>query len=120
MADMKEKLVELIRDGRFKAEAICNENNDCQTCTISDPDGYCKYGCIADHLIANGVTVQDVTDINVGHKWFSVKERLPHKDAIVMTWSEETRDMELASKLEYFEEDDVTHWMPLPEPPKGE
>lgn len=53
-------------------------------------------------------------------EWIPVTERLPHKDAIVMTWSEETRDMELASKLEYFEEDDVTHWMPLPPAPKGE
>ena len=34
----------------------------------------------ADHLIANGVTVQGATDNNVGCKWISVKDRLPQDD----------------------------------------
>lgn len=54
---MREKLIELLREGRTNAETICYNNDDCQNCPITDLDGNCKYGYIADHLIANGVTV---------------------------------------------------------------
>ena len=77
---------------------------------------------IADHLIANGVTVQE---------WISVKDRLP----------EETINCIVHYQHAYCDNDDywaigfccydgekfqlgpaykVTHWMPLPQPPKGE
>lgn len=159
MPNTREKLVELIRDGRYKAEAICNKNNDCQTCTISDPDGYCKYGCIADHLIANGVTVQqeesiyakytnamrdmtirlverDLENINripkvaTVQKWIPVTERLPEKDKAVLcllgnedywvaVWDH--CDDGLWTDGEWWRAKNfVTHWMPLPEAPKGE
>ena len=79
---------------------------------------------VADHLIANGVTIQ---------KWIPVTERLPeletytysvdvlfrdYKEGIHVgyvcletgTWREKySRDQYAAHK--------VTHWMPLPEPP---
>ena len=77
---------------------------------------------IADHLIAHGVTV---------HEWVSVKERLPQEkvDCIVhykhaycdnddyweigiCFYDGEKFQMNLSYK--------VTHWMPLPKPPKGE
>lgn len=77
-------------------------------------------GDIADHLIANGVTVQE---------WISVDDRLP----------EEKVNCIVHYKHAYCDNDDywaigicfyngekfqmdwsykVTHWMPLPEPPK--
>ena len=77
---------------------------------------------IADHLIANGVTVQE---------WISVDDRLP----------EETINCIVHYQHAYCDNDDywaigfccydgekfqlgpaykVTHWMPLPQPPKGE
>ena len=77
---------------------------------------------VADNLISNGVTV---------HEWISVKERLP----------QEKVDCIVHYKHAYCDNDDywaigmcfydgekfqlnpaykVTHWMPLPEPPKGE
>ena len=94
-----------------------------------------------DKLIANGVTF--ATDNNVGGKWIPVTERLPEdtlprfsevKQIKVLTalkswnglrtvrsqmryrdtWCKETRWMWKYSAS------DVTHWMPLPEPPKGE
>ncbi len=67
----REKLIELMREGRYKAENICNDNDDCQSCTIADPKGNCKANFVADHLIANGVTVQ---------KWIPVTERLPTRE----------------------------------------
>ena len=76
-------------------------------------------GNIADHLIANGVTVQE---------WIPVTERLPEKDTYTLV----TTDGVVISA--YWHNDrfygfsakgiatvgGVTHWMPLPEPPKGE
>ena len=77
---------------------------------------------VADHLISNGVTVQE---------WISVKDRLP----------EEKVNCIVHYRHAYFDDDDywaigicfydgekfqinpaykVTHWMPLPNPPKGE
>lgn len=94
MPDIKEKLVELME-----------LNID-----------YGLADILADHLIANGVTIQ---------KWISVEERLPerHKDVLVhyengkiglemlMSWGAFTLER-LHGK--------ATHWMPLPEPPKEE
>ena len=79
---------------------------------------------VADHLIANGVTVQ---------KWISVKERLPEgrsfivKDTDGYVGEAYLRDGKIywmCDDCEDFWRDvkpvDVTHWMPLPMPPKGE
>ncbi len=65
---------------------------------------------IADHLIRNGVTVQE---------WISVKDRLPEENEIILAWVATCRDLHFCfgSEVSGLE---VTHWMPLPEPPKGE
>lgn len=72
---------------------------------------------LADHLIANGVTVQE---------WISTDERLPNEedadvagcvlaieisDGFARRWEIEG----IQRCPEYF-----TRWMPLPQPPKGE
>ena len=83
---------------------------------------------VADHLIANGVTVQ---------QWIPVTERLPDSMAnrvlacdksgrVFFTHYEDYRGVDLWYDLSTFsdrsveEAYDVTHWMPLPEAPKGE
>ena len=78
---------------------------------------------IADHLIAHGVTVQE---------WISVKDRLPENDQWVLCFMKDKSfgtfrvfqwnyiDWQWNDGNEWFDEKDVTHWMPLPEPPKGE
>lgn len=84
-------------------------------------------GFIADHLIAHGVTVQE---------WISVKDRLPEEGEYVLCV---LKGFNYGGKIQvckfvpadkfkdkpYFEHfrngfPSVTHWMPLPEPPKGE
>ena len=80
---------------------------------------------IVDHLIANGVTVQE---------WISVKDRLPEDsndgfaDAVLVTdgfvqhmayfvggeWRF-AESGEIKEPMWYR----ITHWMPLPKPPKG-
>ena len=106
--DVREKLVELLDDMQrsgtgYSGSAIENKK-------------------IADYLIRHGVTVQE---------WISVKDRLP----------EEKVNCIVHYKHAYCDNDDywtigicfydgekfqmhwaykVTHWMPLPHPPKGE
>ena len=75
---------------------------------------------VADHLIANGVTL--APDNNVGDKWISVKERLPDADGDYLVWNDYHKAIvgHYWSMGRYFisKAVTVTHWMPLPEPPK--
>ena len=77
---------------------------------------------MAQHLIAHGVTVQ---------KWISVKDRLPEDDSDVLAYSRNGEEGRIYpanyAKGVWFDcifntpvTDTTTHWMPLPEPPKGE
>ena len=70
---------------------------------------------LADGLIANGVTVQE---------WISVDDRLPEPTERAICINGDG-DMMIGTYTEwgwmfpcYFES--PTHWMPLPQPPKGE
>ena len=74
---------------------------------------------IADYLITNGVTVQ---------QWIPVTERLPEEGQRVLSVKEEgyveincitNRTGDWFSRA-YDPSSVITHWMPLPEPPKGE
>ena len=80
-------------------------------------------GDIADYLIRNGVTVQE---------WISVDDRLPEVGGYVVCIAKRnpfSRFMPMVARIEkngwvnpiteqYISE--VTHWMHIPEPPKGE
>ena len=104
--DVREKLVEL----QLQADIADN---------ISE-NGTQHREFIADLMIANGVTVQE---------WISVTERLPEKGEesvlIALRWGEVDigwcEDSRWRSEfVNEYEDGEVTHWMPLPEPPKGE
>lgn len=88
---------------------------------------------LADHLIANGVTIQ---------KWIPVTERLPdtiscgagtaYSEAVnvlttgrkVLTAIFDGTDFVADAEFWEAEDEEITHWtpvlLPLPEPPKGE
>ena len=111
--DVREKLVELI-----------GQVQDCG-CDVTDvvKMNYVENITLADHLIANGVTVQE---------WISVKNRLPENDQVVLCFMKDKAfgtfrvfqwnyiDWQWNDGNEWFDEKDVTHWMPLPQPPEGE
>ena len=76
---------------------------------------------LVDHLIANGVTFQ---------QWIPVSERLPTDSKAVLVYAPRNRNIfecfhrsdgywETASYTFGILHDEVTHWMPLPQPPEG-
>ena len=73
---------------------------------------------LADYLVKNGVTVQE---------WISVKDRLPEdqEEVLVCTRSKNgVRNIDKGymaiDRFIHRGRAEVTHWMPLPQPPKGE
>ena len=119
MQTMRDKLIELLRGDlpHFENSVV--------------PWGNKHIGELADHLIANGVTV---TDNNVGGKWISVEDRLPTESGKYFVCSQfgDCDVLSYSKKHEAFNADDdlseneielyrigVAHWMPLPEAPKG-
>ena len=116
--DVREKLLWLIA----KAKYIC----------ANDYSDHTEDEYIADTLLDNGVTVQE---------WISVEDRLPdnkENDWVLAQVVEKNGFMHIPKVMEYrqskndwYEETygwlsehngvfTVTHWMPLPQPPKGE
>lgn len=103
---MREKLIEILETVVSPKELLC------------DGEVLVSTARVADHLIANGVTVQ---------KWIPVTERLPEQGDVVLIYTKH-------EDIQVFQWDDnyggwvgdrynyskrmVTHWMPLPEPPK--
>ena len=101
--DVREKLVELIESARY-----CGSNTSEE---------------IADNLLENSITVQE---------WVSVDDRLPEAGGYVVCIAKRnpfSRFMPMIARIEkngwvnpiteqYISE--VTHWMPIPQPPKGE
>lgn len=116
----REKLIELICE--------CT-NHDCgKRCNLSSASKCFSCTSIADDLIANGVTF--ATDTNDGGKWISVTEMLPEPGVVVLvhsklgcTYFSHRLYHHLDGKpfcIEYSGGWEVTHWMPLPKPPKEE
>ena len=104
--DVREKLVDLIIDAKR---------------TDPETGSFAEY--LADHHIDNGVTAQE---------WISVHHKLPEAGGYVKKKKKRnpfSRFMPMVARIEkngwvnpiteqYISE--ITHWMPIPQPPKGE
>lgn len=105
---MREKLIELLKLSPNCICDLCGENGRLDE--VAE--------IIADNLIASGVTIQ---------KWVPVVERLPEEDVRVLVWlgtgdiTYTQIDTDRLHKKKWRRwTKNVTHWMPLPEPPNGE
>ncbi|MBQ2269723.1 MAG: DUF551 domain-containing protein [Bacteroidaceae bacterium] len=122
----REKLIKLLHEANHEFDIGC------------DPVKPYSH-VVADYLIANGVTVQ---------RWIPVAERLPEEDGEYLVWfgrnmfehyaevrhfakdgeTVDEYDLHNEKNVWYYYDSEwgyvaclnVTHWMPLPEPPKGE
>ena len=122
MPNTREKLIELIQAAKSKKQYDFLFGNIDDAIDMKSDEEY-----IADHLIANGVTVQ---------QWIPVSERLPelgqpclcykkthgHPEYRLGTYIGATFSKNCAAfkSMSHFGCIGATHWMPLPEPPKGE
>ena len=116
--DVREKLVELLRNSPHLDTIKGYKGSDC------------TFEQGADWLIRNGVTV---------HEWISVKERPPEKEGWYQVYTTPDKGHRSINKAQYRKQPswsvnagegywcgsggiwtNVTHWMPLPEPPKEE
>jgi hypothetical protein len=108
---MREKLIELLESTVPKEEVAAYG------------EVYVSTSRIADHLIANGVTIQ---------KWIPVSEP-PKENGCYLVTVKHWLDGKPVAREAFWNSVDwlscekrqeitprVTHWMPLPEPPKGE
>ena len=108
--DVREKLVELIKDGIRKG--LRARGDDRLDYSFED---------VADHLIANGVTVQE---------WIPVDERLPENFISVLGYMTDAgefppvRECYTVGNAFFFpalgDIHPVSHWCEMPQPPKGE
>ena len=100
--DVRKKLVELIESARYWGSNTSEE--------------------IAENLISNGVTVQE---------WIPVTERLPESGEWVLCacraniievlkYDSTMDDWDSTMPERCYMKGFVTHWMPMPQPPKGE
>ena len=113
--DVREKLVELLRNAKA---AMKSENLSCDIA---------RNMFVVDFMMANGVTVQE---------WISVTEKLPEPETDVIAFVGGYIEIlsyryDRRGNLAFMYMDDsgrwherirpsVTHWQPLPQPPKGE
>ena len=121
--DVREKLVELLQNAK---SAMKSENLSCDIA---------RNMFVVDFMMSNGVTVQE---------WISVDDRLPDETGRYLAVKKRIAPDELGGNrtdiviLRFFVDDgfrmpthipdwingeineEVTHWMPLPDAPKGE
>ena len=106
--DVREKLIEIVKKAAYSSLPSNTEDF--------------HLNMFVTNLLSHGVTVQE---------WIPVTERLPEKGEEVLVFDTREnwtgfawlRPDETWTALGFdfpFDLGEVTHWMPLPEPPKGE
>ena len=128
---IKEELIRLIYgtscESEFEGQPGSCSYRRYGTCGIIGKIDFCAATHLADHLIANGVTVQEL---------IPVTERLPdlipcnagtaYSEAVIV-WTDNRKAMiavwdgtDFICPASFWdaEGESITHWMPLPDPPK--
>ena len=102
--DVREKLVELLREVQYQGNAVHGYE-----------DKYIQNGELADHLIANGVTVQEWIPVSEPPKEKGTYIVCTDKGGILLGhWYGKEWNVGGGAKKH------LAYWMKKPEPPKGE
>lgn len=109
--DVMGKMVELL-EPHMSGLACEYESGSCELTSCRS----CNARNIADHLISNGVTVQE---------WVSVEDRLPEENTTVIVATDNGIVFQCLYSYDgwdLWDDNDVniTHWQPMPQPPKGD
>lgn len=80
--------------------------------------------------VIDSVPTVDQRCLQPVEEWISVKDKLPEAKKVVLAYEAAFDSMSMAYRLpnteewidtgDYYPLDAVTHWIPLPQPPKGE
>ena len=122
MDNTREKLIEV-----KNALSMCYKQgltSECDGCGYRGHKSVCMDALMEDALAVINCLEEKQATSNES-KWIPVTERLPEYETPVMGWDAELRDMGIVNFVygQFFDivdmsEVKVTHWMPLPEPPK--
>ena len=109
-----------------------NELVDIVHCAFNDWDDY-NEECYESHISPREEVEDFVADavLHAGYRkqeWISVEERLPEVGEKVLVYSKSEDFYGIGQYSKYLKKfcvmridgENVTHWMPLPQPPKGE
>ncbi len=126
MPKTREKLIEV-----KKALEFCFKQgmtSDCNGCAYKGYEG----GVCMDALMEDALAViKQLENKEPVQEWISVKDRLPEPNKLVLCWWESGDGEREHYGFATFQSHgvwyvsnegmpEVTHWMPLPQPPKGE
>lgn len=116
MDNVREKLVELLEQNEIEFMTYSTDKVIAAAIGDDPVDRFLSRAAFtADFLLSNGVTVQE---------WIPVTERLPKAAATVLVCHKNgyvTTSAWLGAHWWFKNESNpITHWMPLPQPPKGE
>lgn len=117
------QLQEAIRDKITKYSDACgmctDTTKDCDTCGIT---------CVLEDLNELQKLADNPDAVRPTAHWISVKDRPPVAKEVILTYESAFDSMSMAFRLpnteefinvgDYYALDAVTHWMPLPKPPK--
>lgn len=140
MSDIIEELIELLNGGELEANKMCITQPDCDKCPHKKSG--CQERTVAEYLLANGVTVQEWVPVSERlpededqlHFYDDGRMRcitvlayteygrtIPKNRLLVRPTGNEFLDKQVTDGWIWASgTEKVTHWMPLPEPPKGE
>lgn len=119
---MRDKLIKLYEEAECHSIDVCISNRNCSSCQGYKYGNECRDYLKANYCIEHGVTVQE---------WISVNNMMPdemewvlcyttYNTICILRYDYVNNVWDTNNAFRWYVLAYVTHWMPLPQPPKGE